>query len=87
MAFAVMDVLRGELRLKIPADISVAGYDDVPEVGWGGYSLTTVRQPGEAMVDATVAIMLEQVEKRVVDRRVARLPSQLIVRASTRPPR
>ena len=87
MAFAVMDVLRGELRLKIPADISVAGYDDVPEAGWGGYSLTTVRQPGEAMVDATVAIMLEQVEKRVVDRRVARLPSQLIVRASTRPPR
>ena len=87
MAFAVMDVLRGELRLKVPADISVAGYDDVPEAGWGGYSLTTVRQPGEAMVDATVAIMLEQVEKRVVDRRVARLPSQLIVRASTRPPR
>ena len=86
MAFAVMDVLRGQLRLKIPEDISVAGYDDVPEAGWGGYSLTTVRQPGEAMVEATVAIMLEQVEKRVVNRRVAILPSLLVARNSARLP-
>ena len=86
MAFAVMDVLRGELQLRIPEDISVCGYDDVPEAGWGGYNLTTIRQPGEAMVAAAVAIMLEQVEKRVVNRRVAILPSLLVVRGSARIP-
>ena len=67
MAFAVMDVLRSELQLKIPEEISIAGYDDVPEAGWGGYNLTSVRQPGVAMVEAAVAIMLEQVENRVVN--------------------
>ena len=86
MAFAVMDVLRGEMGLGIPQDISVAGYDDVPEAGWGAYNLTTVSQPSQAMVDATVAILLEQVEKRVVNRRAAILPSRLVVRASARLP-
>lgn len=31
MAFSVMDVLRRELKLRIPDDVSVIGYDDVPE--------------------------------------------------------
>jgi len=30
MAFAVMDVLRFELSLQIPEDVSIVGYDDVP---------------------------------------------------------
>lgn len=34
MAFAVMDVLRFELGLKVPDDISVVGFDDVPPAAW-----------------------------------------------------
>ena len=45
MAFAVMDTLRYELGLKIPDDVSVVGYDDVPAASWPSYSLTTVQQP------------------------------------------
>ena len=86
MAFAVMDVLRGARGLKIPEDVSVVGYDDVPAAGWGGYALTTVAQPSGAMVEATVAILLEQVEKRVVHRRAAVLPSTLVIRSSARLP-
>ena len=84
MAFAAMDVLRGEMGLRVPHDISIVGYDDVPEAGWGGYGLTTISQPAQAMVDATVAILLEQVEKRVVTKRAAMLPGELKVRGSAR---
>ncbi len=84
MAFAVMDVLRGEFGLSIPRDVSVAGYDDVPEAGWGGYGLTTVAQPGAEMVAATVALLLEQIERQAVSRRAVVLPSRLVVRGSTR---
>lgn len=87
MAFSVMDVLRGELGLKIPKDVSVVGYDDVPEAAWKGYDLTTISQSSESMIDATVAILLEQIEKRVVKKRAAVVPSELIVRSSARKPK
>ena len=87
MAFSVMDVLRNELKLRIPSDVSVVGYDDVPEAGWGGYGLTTVEQPSNAMVQATVSILLEQIEQREVQRRAAVLPARLIVRSSARLPK
>ncbi len=87
MAFSVMDVLRGELKLRIPEDVSVVGYDDVPEAGWAGYNLTTVTQPSGPMVEAAVSILIEQVENRVVDKRAAVLPARLVVRGSARLPR
>lgn len=86
MAFAVMDVLRRDHGLRIPDDISIVGYDDVPEAAWEGYALTTVQQPANAMVDATVAILLEQVEAREVHKRAAVLPCKLIIRRSARLP-
>jgi DNA-binding LacI/PurR family transcriptional regulator len=62
MAFAVMDTLRYELGLKIPDDISVVGYDDVPAASWPSYSLTTVQQPVNIMVRETVEILIEKIE-------------------------
>jgi DNA-binding LacI/PurR family transcriptional regulator len=87
MAFSVMDVLRDELHLRIPEDVSVVGYDDVPEASWGGYRLTTVAQPAAAMLDATVSLLLEQIETRSIDRHAALLPARLVVRGSARLPR
>ena len=87
MAFAVMDVIRNQLKLRVPADISVVGYDDVPEASWGGYCLTTVRQPCSAMIDATVSILMEQIGRETVNRRAAVLPAEMIIRESARLPK
>jgi len=86
MAFSVMDVLRDELKLRVPEDVSVVGYDDVPEAGWAGYRLTTVAQPTDAMIKATVAILLEQIGKQEVKHCAAVLPAELVVRSSVRLP-
>jgi DNA-binding LacI/PurR family transcriptional regulator len=81
-----IDVARREFGLRIPQDLSVVGYDDVPEACWEAYALTTVAQPAKDMVDTTVAILLEQMERKVVTRRAAVLPIRLVVRGSARLP-
>lgn len=86
MAFAVMDVLRNELKLRVPVDVSVIGFDDVPEAGWKGYQLTTVTQRLPEMIDATLSILLEQIEHQSVKRRAAVVGVNLVVRGSARIP-
>jgi DNA-binding LacI/PurR family transcriptional regulator len=85
MAFAVMDVLRHELGLRIPRDVSVVGYDDVPIAAWAAYDLTTVRQPVNRMVDATVDALLSRIEGDTAPRKI-RIPCPLILRGSARLP-
>ena len=85
MAFAVLDALRFEMCLSIPGDVSVVGYDDVPMAAWPAYDLTTVRQPVEAMVDATVEALLAQIEGEREPRKV-RIPAPLVLRGSARRP-
>ena len=62
MALAVMDTLRYELGLKIPDDVSIIGYDDVPAASWPSYMLTTVQQPVNIMVRETVEILIEKID-------------------------
>ena len=61
MAFAVMDVLRSTLNIRIPDDVSVVGFDDVPPAAWPAYSLTSVRQRANKMVEETVRLMLQKI--------------------------
>ncbi len=83
MAFSVMDVIRSGYGLRIPDDIAVAGYDDVPEASWKGYDLTTVSQSADDMIAATVSILVDQIEQGAVRKRATVLPARLIVRGST----
>ena len=86
MAFAVIDVLREELQLRVPDDVSVVGFDDVPEADWKGYQLTTVTQRLPEMIDSTLSILLEQIEHQAVVRRAAVVGVNLVVRQTARQP-
>jgi DNA-binding LacI/PurR family transcriptional regulator len=85
MAFAVMDELRHGLRLCIPGDVSIIGYDDVPMAAWPSYALTTIRQPVNRMVAATVEAILGQIEGDKAPRKT-RIDGPLMVRSSARIP-
>lgn len=86
MAFSVMDVVRNELGLRIPQDVSVIGYDDVPQAAWKSYDLTTVSQAGAQMSQVTTEILIEQIEESAVRKRAVVLPAKLVVRGSARIP-
>ena len=86
MAFAVLDVLRDELALRVPGDVSVVSYDDVPQAAWAAYALTTVRQPTDRMVAAVVEALVARIENNDPAPRHACFPGPLIVRRSARVP-
>ena len=84
MAFAVMDVLRFELGLRIPEDVSVVGFDDVPPARWPAYNLTTIRQNVDEMVAETVDTLFAKIGDRSAPARRIVLDGELVVRGSTR---
>ncbi len=86
MAFGVMDALRYELGLSVPGDVSIVGYDDVPLAGWPSYDLTTLRQPSNRMVEATVDTLLGQIEGTAGKHKKIRIDGPLIVRSTARIP-
>ncbi len=88
MAFAVMDVLRYDLDLRVPEDVSVVGFDDVPPAAWRAYNLTTIRQRANLMVEETVGALMALIEtpQDATPRKVT-IDCPLIVRSSARLPK
>ena len=84
MAIAVIDVIRFELGLQVPEQVSVVGYDDVPISSWPAYDLTTVRQPANRMVAETVSILIESIENKTTMARRIEIDGPLMVRGSAK---
>ena len=87
MAFAVIDALRFDANLGIPDEISIVGYDDVPMAAWPSYDLTTMRQPSNQMVEATVETLLAQIVDRNIPPQKIAIDGPLVVRGSARKPK
>ena len=86
MAFAVLGVLRNELGLRVPQDVAVVGFDDVPMAAWPEYDLTTVRQRMDRLVAETVEGLLARIEEPALPARRVIVDGELVRRGSTRPP-
>ncbi len=87
MALAVMDTLRFDLGVRVPDDVSVIGYDDVPIAAWPAYALTTVRQPVNRMVQAAVETLLAEIGAEQEPGIVTQIEGELIIRSSARLPK
>jgi DNA-binding LacI/PurR family transcriptional regulator len=84
MALGVLKALR-EAGRSVPDDVSVVGFDDIPEAAFFQPALTTVRLDFTAIGRRCVARLLGMIEGRAVD--VERfIDPQLIVRDTTAPP-
>ncbi|MEV8316836.1 LacI family DNA-binding transcriptional regulator [Streptomyces sp. NPDC059900] len=84
MALGAIEALRRR-GLRVPEDLSVVGFDDLPEVSWSAPPLTTVRQPLSDMgkLAARTVLRLALGEEPASPR--VELATELVVRASTAP--
>jgi DNA-binding LacI/PurR family transcriptional regulator len=85
LAFGILHqaAVRG---LRVPVDLSVTGFDDIPLAASAVPALTTVRMPVDAMVRAAIARAIPDGETDPGPQ-LQRFATELIVRASTGPPR
>jgi LacI family transcriptional regulator, xylobiose transport system transcriptional regulator len=72
--------------VRIPEDLSVVGFDDLPFVQWLGPPLTTVRQPLMQMGATAAEMALTMANGRSPDYERIELPTTLMVRQSTQAP-
>lgn len=77
-----------EAGRTVPEDVSVVGFDDIPLAEYFTPPLTTVAQDFAAIGRRLVDLLLEQVREGITLEDVHTLvPTRLVVRASTAPPR
>lgn len=85
VAIGAIDALRKKIGLRVPEDVLVAGFDDIPEASWAAYDLTTFVQDAPRMVDEALSILHASIaanasvgEVRIV------IPAKLVERGTTR---
>jgi DNA-binding LacI/PurR family transcriptional regulator len=84
MAMGLLSALR-ERGLRVPEDVGVIGFDDVPEAAYLVPPLTTVRQDFDTLGEIIMQKVLIAIEEPDTATEDTPLPTHLIVRQSTRP--
>jgi LacI family transcriptional regulator len=83
MALATIQAA-ADLGLRVPEDLSVVGFDDVPEPVRSTPPLTTVAQPIQQMGLEAIGLLIELMAGRDVPAEHIQLPTRLVERGSTR---
>jgi DNA-binding LacI/PurR family transcriptional regulator len=85
LALGILRALN-ERGKRVPADVSVIGFDDVPEAAFFIPPLTTIRPDFDAVAAATIDLLLKQVHvgQRLTERAI--ITPALVERASVAPP-
>jgi DNA-binding LacI/PurR family transcriptional regulator len=82
MAIAVMQAIRDSGR-RVPEDVAVIGFDDLPTANESRPTLSSVRQPIEAMGREMVRLVLQQVSEPGLSPQQVLFATELVLRGST----
>lgn len=81
LAMGAMDACR-ERGVRVPDDIGIVGFDDMPLAGWAAYALTTVRQPIRDMVLHAIERIVAWMDDPDAVPRSKLFPCELVTRTS-----
>ena len=83
MAIGAMEVLKGA-GFRIPEDVSITGFDDIPMAKYVEPKLTTVAQPCYKMGEVATELLIKFIEGKTVEDTVITLKPKLIIRNSVK---
>jgi DNA-binding LacI/PurR family transcriptional regulator len=83
LALGFLDAARNDMGRKVPKDLSIIGFDDIPQAGWSSYRLTTIAQCFPDLTDAVLTALDRdsETEEKAPQQVV---PVRLIERATVR---
>ncbi len=84
VAFGAIDAARYDGGLRVPDDVSIIGFDDLPAAAWPAYALTTIRAPVDRMIDRALTLLLERIANPAAEPVLELLMGQLVKRGSAR---
>lgn len=84
IALGAMDAIRYDLGLRIPEDVSIVGFDDIQQAAWPTYSLTTIHQPFDKMVDVGIEMLFDSLENKNSGASLRLLEGGLVERSTVR---
>ena len=84
MALGAMEFLR-DSGLRIPEDMSLVGFDDIPQMSIAHPKITTVHQPLDEMARTAVKLLLERLENPDSPAQRVTLETHLVIRDSSGP--
>jgi len=79
-----MDVARLEFKLRIPEELQVIGFDDIPQTEWLNYQLTTFQQDFSRLARESVKIIVEQIAEQSASLVKLMIPIKFIERNTTK---
>ena len=72
-----------EAGLRVPQDVSVVGFDDIPGAAFGNPALTTVRQPLLRMGQIAAQTVIERIEERGTYQPEIAIEPEFVIRESS----
>ena len=83
LALGLLQALVVDGRARVPDDIAIIGFDDIPFAGAAAVPLSSIRQPSRMIGRTALRIVLEEADDPDSIPRQTVFPPELIVRAST----
>lgn len=83
LAVGALDALRRDHGIEVPGQMALAGFDGIMESEWPGYNFTTIAQPVDEMVRASIGVLQDMLEGKEVFPDCKSFEGELLVRAST----
>ena len=84
LALGFLDAARLDRGRRVPDDLSVIGFDDIPQAAWNAYQLTTFRQPVRLLTDQVMQVIRQRAETPDMPHAVFKLPATAVVRKTVR---
>lgn len=84
MALGALDTIRLTSRRRVPDDIAVIGFDDVPIAAWASYRLSTIHPPVDLLIGHVRRILDRPDRGLALAGQSVAYPCRFIERATTR---
>ena len=84
LALGFLDGMRFSNGRRVPEDVSVIGFDDVPQASWAANQLTTFRQSASLLTDAVTSMLRARALDPAISHKTVTIPVELVVRRTLR---